>query len=374
MRSLPAGKSVTTLGGYELVLELAAHETTVLLARKTGPRSFSRWAAIRYVGPFMGPETKLLDRIDRDVERAAQVHHPCLLAIREAGALANGRFVVSDYVEGATLEEILSSSAGQGLDVDVTVAIACDMLAALHALLAAQDGVGRLMGIVHGRVTPKSVVVGTDGRTRLADLGLCSMPRRTERSPEGALETFHYDSPEVLAGADRDAASDIYSAGLVVYEMLAGSHPYAHAKDVTEARRAARRSLPLLSVVRRSVAADVAEVVARAVAADPALRYRTAEAFAAALELAARPASFREVGELVSSRLGARLEERRRMSSEWIRAHEEYLDRDVPLPARARTAVRIQWKRHRRTLRIAAVVVMALLCAVLIAIAWRLHG
>lgn len=317
VRRLASGPSAAKLGDYELVLELSSRETTVLLARKTGPKSFARWASIRYVGPFVGPLAERLEQIDRDLKRASFVRHPCVLPIHESGFLGNGRYVVSDYIEGATLAELCE---GGPLPSDLVVAIARDVLGGLHAVHVAEDNRGRGLGLLHGRISPACVVVGLDGRARLAELGLAAVPRAREAASR--TETYHYEAPEVLAGGAPTVRSDVYSLGMVLYEALLGEHPLSHARDVASLQAALRTPVPLLSVRAPSVAPDLAGVVARAMALEPEARWASVEELAGALERASPPASARDVGAFVGLRAGDRVERRRALSSEWVADHD----------------------------------------------------
>ncbi len=344
MRPLPLGDAATTIGGYELVLELSSDETTVLLARRTGPRSFSRWVTIRYVGPFDPADRARLDRIDLDLERAASIRHPCVLPILESGALANGRYVVGDYVEGGTLADLIAQGR---LPPAVAVTLIADVIAGLDAVVRAEDGAGRRIGLVHGRVCPSSVVVGLDGRARVADLGLSRV--RAVTASNG--KPFLYQAPEVLRGERASERSDVFSVGMILYEMLAGGHPYARASSERDAERALEQPLPILSAARPSVGAPLAEVVARAVALDPDQRFRTFEALSGALERACAAAPLRETSAFITERLGPRVEARRELSRKWVVAHAAAIGEPSPSRiARARRRARIAIRRRRREL------------------------
>ncbi|NUP14219.1 MAG: serine/threonine protein kinase [Polyangiaceae bacterium] len=369
MHALPTGEAAAKLGAYELVLELATHDTTVLLARRTGPRSFARWVSIRYVGPFMGDEASALERIDREVQRATSVQHPCVLPIHEAGSLANGRYIVSDYIEGATIAEVID---GRPVPAAIVVAIATDVLSGLEAISRAEDARGRPLGLVHGRVSPRSIVVGLDGRTRVADMGLSSVPRKQDNEEVGT-QSFHYDAPEVLAGATPTVRSDVFATAMVLYEALAGRHPLARARRPDEARRMLATPLPLLSIASPSVPVDLAEVIARALSLDESVRYHSAESFSAAIERALAPASFREVGAFVAERAGARVDAKRQLSNEWVRAHAAALgEPTISTVARLRQRARLIAARRRKEMRALAVVALVLAGAAMGVVAWKL--
>ncbi|MFO0548090.1 MAG: serine/threonine-protein kinase [Polyangiaceae bacterium] len=328
MRALPAGPAATTIGGFELVLELENEETTVLLVRRSGPRNFARWAVIRYVGPFGPAEHELSEAVARDLRRAANVSHPNVLPVHEVGVLGGARYVVTDYVEGCTIAELLR--AGEPLSLPVALAISADVLAGLEAIHTAKDGRLRPLGLTHGRLGATNVVVGLDGRARIADLGLTRAPRpQGEDAPSRVLLST---APELFDGARPSIEADVYAAGLLLYEMLTGAHPHARHRDRRALRAAASSPLPLLSAIDERVPRALADALARAVSPDPAFRYRSADAFARALEGAlptangAEPprATPREVGAAVTARAARAVDQQKAMMQEWVLAHEPF--------------------------------------------------
>jgi len=368
MRVLPTGEAATRLGGFELVLELASGQSTVLLARKTGPHKFSRWVAVRFVGPFLGKESALGDAITSDVERISPVSHPCVLAVHEVGAVAGGRYVVSDYVEGGSLRELL---AGGPIPQDVALAIIGDVLSGLEAVHRARDERGRALGVTHGRITPSSIIVGLDGRSRIAELGLHAVPRR-EDAHEGPSSAA-YEAPELVRPGLATPMSDVFSVGMLLYELLAGAAPLVRSESRARTKARLREPLPLLGTSGPKIARELAEVAARALAPDASHRYRSAEAFSAALERAARAATSRDVGALVEARFGTQVEERRRLSREWMQAHAAWLDPSSSgFLGRTREHARRLLHRRRRVVRVGSIAALVLAGALMGAIFWRL--
>lgn len=369
MKALPSGDNASRLGDFELVLELSSHETTVLLGRRTGPRRFSRWVALRYVGPFLGDDVAIADRVTADARRSQPVSHPNVLGVLEVGVVGAGRFIATDYVEGGTLEDLL---AGGPIPAPILCAILIDVLAGLGALHEACDARGRPLHLRHGRLSPRNIVVGLEGRAKIADLGLGGLATRFE---PGVVGSAHFRAPELSSGAARapTVESDLFAAGLVLYVGLAGAHPAARAASPEALALRLSKPLPLLSA---NGAADpqLAAFVARAIAPDPQHRFRSADAMSRALEGIVRPASTREVGAFVTARRGAEIEARRGATRAWIEAHERALGiTDGVTPWRR---ARYAWKRFARRNRTlsTALITLSLIALGGLAglVAWRL--
>lgn len=330
------------MGDYELVLELSSLETTVLLGRRTGPRRFARWIALRYVGPFLGDEVTRGDRVIADARRAEPVQHPNVLGVRDVGVVGAGRFIATDYVEGGTLEDLLEKGP---VPAEILCTVVIDVLAGLAALHEACDARGRPLGLRHGRLAPHNLVVGIDGRARVADLGLGSL---TPSFEPGVVGATHFRAPELEGDGAPTVESDLYSVGMVLWVGLAGEHPVAQATSLEALVGRLKKPLPLLST-RGRASPELAAFVARAVAPDPQHRFRSADAMGRALEAIVRPASPRDVGAFVSERQGGEVEARRAASRAWVDAHERALgvSDDVGLLRRARHAVRRFARRNR---------------------------
>jgi eukaryotic-like serine/threonine-protein kinase len=203
-----------------------------------------------------------------EVRTAATVAHPNLVAIYDAGEDNGELFLVMEYVEGVTLAELLARRTP--LPVDEAVSIAAqtlDGLAAVHR-----------HGTIHRDVKPANILVGDDGRVRLADFGIA---KRLDDIAESVTATGTlvgspgYLAPEQSAGLPLSPATDVYQAGVVLFEMLTGRRPTG---TPPADPRTARPDLP----------AAVAAVVVRATDADPSARYPTATEMRGALEEARR--------------------------------------------------------------------------------------
>jgi serine/threonine-protein kinase len=343
---LPSQEGLQTVGSWELVLELG---DGVFLARRSGPRRFARLGALRTLGDVdpRGP-------IATEIARASAASHPLVCSIKDTGAADGRHYVVTDYVEGGSAGELGRSPTP--MPVEVIAAIGVDALAALHAVHDTLDAKGR--PLVHGAISAQAIVVGTDGRARLSDLGLWGLASQGD-----PLGSRRYAAPEIQAGGQPEASADVYAMGRVLYELLGGP-PSAEVGAV----------LPLLSTCDARVPPGFAEAIARATAPDPDQRFRTADAFAAAIERGAPRATAREVGRWLEQAHAEPLAQRRAALGAWAEGRAAALGHRPPTRARIlRATVARRLRRHRRVVRAALVLVLAAFGAALGLAFWQLR-
>ncbi len=219
------------------------------------------------------------ERFDREIRIAANLRHPNIVAVYDSGETEEGLpFYVMPYVEGETLEARVQREGA--LPIDEAVTIASEIADALeHA---------HNQGFVHRDVKPGNILL-SHGRALLSDFGIArgiesaGAPRLTETGV--SLGTVTYMSPEQAAGGPVNARSDIYSLSCVLYEMIAGTPPFAGSAQAVMARHVAE-TVPSLRVVRDTVPAALEAAVVRGMAKIPADRFSDARAFREALKAA----------------------------------------------------------------------------------------
>jgi eukaryotic-like serine/threonine-protein kinase len=217
------------------------------------------------------------DRFHREIEIAARLQHPHILTVLDSGEAAGQLWYTMPYVEGESLRTRLSRE-GQ-LPVEVALRITCD---AAQALQYAHEH-----GVIHRDIKPENLLLTTDGNTLVADFGIA---RALDAGTDGLTETGMsigtpaYMSPE-QASAERDlaAATDIYSLGCVLYEMLAGEPPFTGRTPQAILAKRLSGEIPKVRVVRSTVPEGVEQAVTRALALVPADRFANAADFARAL-------------------------------------------------------------------------------------------
>ncbi len=226
--------------------------------------------------PASAVDASARERFRREARSTAAFSHPNVVAVYDAGEDDGQLYLVMELVTGRSLAEQLAAAGA------VSVAEAMRVTEAVLAALTAAHGIG----IVHRDVKPGNVLLGDDGTVKLADFGIA---RRLDEmagdlTADGTfIGTARYSAPEVLAGRPATAASDVYSVGVVLYEMLAGRPAYDGATPMAIAVTQHATAVPDIRAVRPDVPAPIAHGIARATERDPARRFPSAAAMAAAL-------------------------------------------------------------------------------------------
>ena len=225
-----------------------------------------------------------------------------------------------EYIEGDTLSGLLrrASSIGAPLDPSVALRILLDALAGLHAAHELTEEDGRHVGLVHRDFSPQNILVGTDGVGRLADFGIAKAASRLGATRTGTVKgKIAYMSPEQALGQHVDRRCDVWAAGVVAWELIAGRRLYASSGDeIGTLFRIATEIPPRLSSVCHDVPASVDDAVAHALTPDLAGRTPTAAAFARELGHALRGTPMdavesSEVADVVARLVGPKLAARR---------------------------------------------------------------
>lgn len=211
----------------------------------------------------------------RSLEIARQLHGPDLASVCEQGLTDSGYYVVREWVDGTDLGIRPVPDLRTPTDAASAVAKGLAGMAALHGA-----------GVVCGNVRPTNFVVAADGSTKLVDYLVSTSP--PSRGPEPA-DTAYYTSPEEIAGAQPSVGSDLYRAGLVLYEVLAGRRPF-DGPDAAAVIAGHERTVPMAPSALNPVSPKKLDaVVLKALSKDPAARYESADAMGKAIEHAIAP-------------------------------------------------------------------------------------
>ena len=238
-----------------------------------------RLVAVKVLKARLAADDEFLERFRIEARAAASLNHPSIVGVYDRGSADGATFIAMEYVTGESLKQRLRRDGALPQDEAVTIA-----LAVLSALAAAHA-----RKIVHRDVTSYNVMLDEDGRVVVTDFGIARMGDSALTRTGAMMGTSSYLSPEQAQGRQADERSDLYSLGVVLYEMLTGRVPFRGETDVAVAMQHVSTAPPNPRTLEPGVSEALAGVAMRALSKNPDDRFQTADEFAAALRKARRP-------------------------------------------------------------------------------------
>jgi eukaryotic-like serine/threonine-protein kinase len=264
----------TILGGRYRLMELIGQGGMARIYR-AHDNQLDRDVAVKLLRPEYGRDPDFGSRFRQEAQAAASLNHPNVVSVYDYGQDEAGPFIVMELVDGEDLAAIVKRSGA--LPPRQAARIIAEAARALHAAHA--------RGIVHRDVKPGNIMIDREGRVKVTDFGIARAIAEAQMTlPGTTLGSVHYFSPEQARGDQATASSDIYSLGIVLYELLTGHRPWEadSAAAVAMARLAGPPPDP--SAIRSGIPSDLVAIDRKAMATEPADRWSSASSMAAALE------------------------------------------------------------------------------------------
>lgn len=303
------GQQGRVLGRYVLCGELASGGmATVHLARHLGPHGFCRSVAVKRLHEGHAKDPDFVAMFLDEARLASRIHHPNVASIIDVISTPSDLCLVMDYLHGESLAQLQRRADDAPIALPIACAIVVDALRGLHAAHEVTDLDGIRLELVHRDVSPQNLFVGADGVTRVLDFGIAKASARSQVTRDGQVKgKLAYMAPEQIRSEPADRRVDVFATGVVLWELLTGERLYGHKDPGAAIHDILFRDRVPPSERREGIPKALDDVVMRALAREPSVRFESAEAMAEAILAACSPATSAVVGAWVRELAGALL-------------------------------------------------------------------
>lgn len=304
---------------YKIVERIAAGGMAeVYRGESAGIEGFRKKVAIKRVLPKLSQNREFIHMFLDEARLCAYLSHSKCVQVFDIGQAAGAHFIVMEYVDGADLQGVLEhlQRHAQQMPVEVACLIAMHVCEGLSYAHDACDHNDQPLGIVHRDISPHNVLMTRYGEVKLVDFGLAKASSHLTAEEEDIVKgKFGYLAPEVTLGMGADRRVDIFAAGILLWEMLAGRRLFKGETDVETFKLVQAAAVPDVRQLRPEVGDDIAYVLSRALAREREQRYQQAGDFAkdlaVVLDRLGKPVTFQDIAKLVVATAGERTKRRR---------------------------------------------------------------
>lgn len=327
--TLAAERRRRMLGRYEIVAEIARGGMgAVYLARTGGVGGFQRLFAIKVLHRHLADEERFINMLLDEARLAAQLHHPNAVGILDVSDSPIGYYLVMQYVDGFSLEQLLERIDDPILRAKVGLRAVIDSANGLHAAHVLKDEHDKPLGIVHRDVSPQNILLGADGSGRITDFGVARAAARITASHPGMIKGKpNYMAPEQAQSRPLDARADVFALGIVLWEAFTGRRLFdGDGGPAVVLLQVVNGEIPAPSTMRPELPKALEEACLGALERSLDRRTESARRFARDLEKATAGTdwllSSHDVADLIGELFAEELEQRRHA----IKAHLRVLE------------------------------------------------
>jgi len=268
---------------YHVVSKIAdGGMAQIFLAVQKGEQGFQKPVVLKRILPALAEDPMFVRMLVDEAHIASTLNHSNLVQVLDLGKAGDQYFLALEFVDGWSLEQVRRRAQAAKLKLPIPLALSivaalCRGLAYVHT----RERSGKPLGIVHRDVTPQNVLISQEGEVKLADFGIAKAVGKSERSATGVIKgKVAYMSPEQALARPLDARSDLFSVGTLLYLLTTGQKPFDGATDMDVIMQVRRARPEKPSKLVRDLSPDVERLINRALRADPAKRWQSAEQMA----------------------------------------------------------------------------------------------
>lgn len=276
-------QKIEKFGPYVLLEKLASGGMAeIYLARSMVASGLNKFVAVKRILPHLTSDQEFVTMFKHEAKIAINLNHNNLVSIFYFGCEDNQYYLVMDYIEGKTLYQINTElkNHGQRLSIDQILFLVKEAASGLdHAHRCVDPGTNKPLGIIHRDVSPQNIMLSFDGGVKVIDFGIAKTGGRNTTEVGTFKGKFSYMSPEQGEGIPLDQRSDVFSLGVVLWELLANERMFEGNSNLEILRNVKRCNFKKLRSVNPAVPVELENIVSRALAKDRNERYQTAADF-----------------------------------------------------------------------------------------------
>ncbi len=275
-------------GPYTLIKQIAVGGMAeIQLARTEGIAGFEKYVAIKMIHPNLSEDEQFIQMLIDEAKITVQLAHVNIAQTFDLGRVGKTYYITMEFVEGCDLYKLLRSGSEMEIDTPVNVAafIAKEAATGLDYAHRKRDVMGRPLQIVHRDVSPQNLLISSVGEVKVIDFGIAKATMRAQHTEVGVIKgKYYYMSPEQAWGEPLDARTDVFSTGIILYELLTGQMLYLEEDLHTLLDMVREANIAPPSTLRRDIPPQLEAIVMKALQKNADDRYNTAGEMAADLE------------------------------------------------------------------------------------------
>jgi serine/threonine protein kinase len=266
-------------GKYLLTKRIAVGGMAELfLAKMIGIKGFEKTLAVKKILPEFGEDEEFVELFVDEAKISVQLQHANIVQVFDFGEIDNSYYIAMEFVDGPNLKNLLKRCLKKkgNFPVEITIHIVLQVLKALDYAQRVTIG-DKMLNLVHRDVSPQNVLISREGETKITDFGIAKATIKASKTQPGKIQgKFSYMSPEQSTGGEIDHRSDIFSLGIIFFEMLTGFKLYSGDDTTTKWARVREAKIPAPSQYNAGITRELETIVMKMLAKDPRQRYQNA--------------------------------------------------------------------------------------------------